>query len=232
MDGTRHIQGGSLAAMNSERLPLPMEVGGIQMTTSGLFSSITMCSALGPWPKRPKIRSIPVAGKLHVGKRTQTARGVAFVGDAHVPAFVELLQRDEQAAFGLDVAVLTGNDGVARPKAAGRAVLGKIFADGLPCRRPKVAVLHVAHVEVFTRMIGRSAIESRAGDAPLRSGAVKGVTVEVIANNRSKLGTAQVIGPRAGGIRAGDDVLAGFVIEISVVHRRRSRKDSEILSVT
>ncbi len=110
--------------------------------------------------------------------------------------------------------LLTGNDGVAHAVAAGIAV--QLSFDGLPAGVPdRVAILDV---EVAAAVVHRHVIVAVAGDAAQSGIAVEAIAAGGIADDAEELFTAEVVNPRVRRPRRVDDVLAGFVVKVTVFH--------------
>src|SRR5660398_180772 len=92
------------------------------------------------------------------------------------------------------------------------------LAHGLPGRRPEVAIGIVAKVDEAAGLVQRHAVEAEARHASLAAGLVERVAPSALRDDAAVQARAQVVGPRTGGVRASDDVLAGGIVKVAVLH--------------
>src|SRR5574344_671714 len=166
------------------------------------------------------LREVPLGGELAVGEHAQLAGLGAGVGDLEVPVFEVLIERHEVGGGGLDAAVLALDYGVAGAEARGGLVLLEGLADGLPRGRPVVAAGLVAQVELAARHVHRDGVVAVAQEAAGGRRAGEAVATGVVGDDGAIAAVAEIVGPRPGSVGAGDDIFAGCVVEVTVVHCR------------
>ncbi|OQB94589.1 MAG: hypothetical protein BWX86_01435 [Verrucomicrobia bacterium ADurb.Bin122] len=161
---------------------------------------------------------VPRAGHLAIGEDGELAGLLALVGDLEAPIFEGLAERHEVGALGLDRGVARDDGGVGGAVAAGALVLGERLADGLPGGGPEIAALLIAQVEVAAGLVERHGVGAQAQEARAERALVEGVAAGVVGDEGAVVERAEVVGPRAGRVGTRDDVLFGFVVEMTELH--------------
>src|SRR5690606_2581196 len=108
----------------------------------------------------------------------------------------------------LDAVTLPGDARVAHAVTA--LVLLEPGFDGHVRRRPEVTV--VVDVEVTSTGVGRDVVVTEARQATETRVAVKAVARSLVRDNAEELLRPEVVDPRVGSLRGGDDVLAVAVV--------------------
>ena len=139
---------------------------------------------------------------------------VGIIAQRHLMHLGVHAHRHKRELAGGQTVLLTGDDGVAHAVAAGIAV--QLSFDGLPAGIPdRVAVLDV---EVAAAVVHGHVVVAVAGDAAQSGIAVEAIAAGGIADDAEELFAAEVVNPRVGRPRRVDDVLAGFVVKVTVFH--------------
>ena len=123
-------------------------------------------------------------------------------------------QRHHGGLLADQTVALAGDDGVAQAVTA--LVLLQVGLDGHPAGRPQVAAL--VDVVILAAGVGGDVVVAIARQAQQAGVLVKGVAARGVGHQREEILFAEIVDPRVGGIGARDDVLAGSVIEVTVLH--------------
>ena len=160
---------------------------------------------------------------LHVGggvpeapfgerEELDAAHHVGGVGQRQLLDFGPRVQRDEEEDAGFDAVLEAGDAGVAH------AVAALVFVErrlaGLPAGRPHGAA--VVDVEVASAVVHRHVVVAITGDAAELGVLVERISAGGVGDEREEILVAQIVYPRPGRGRVGDDVFAVGVVKMSV----------------
>jgi hypothetical protein len=164
---------------------------------------------------RRVILGIPKA-EFNAGKERHLGRFSPEVGDAHLPDFQILAERDEVECLGLDAIECRSDDTVPHAMAAG-VVLG-VVARRLPRRRPEVTVRIVAQVHVASADIKRHVVVTIACQAAETCVPIKRVPPRCVGDNAEVGFSTEIINPGKRCVRPGDHILTILVVKVPVDH--------------
>jgi hypothetical protein len=139
-------------------------------------------------------------------EKARASPAFAAVGHREFPDFQRLAERHEISGLRLDLVVARTDGGVAHAVAA--FVFVELGARRLPGRRPELAGVVVADVEIAPADIERRVVVAVAGQAAQARVAVKGIAAGGVRDDAEIRFAAEVIDPRQRRVGLGDDVFA------------------------
>lgn len=155
-------------------------------------------------------------GEFAVAQGRDLAGLVGLVGHLNAPHLVGSALGHVIQHLGSDTGVFALDLGVGGAVAGDGLVLLQGLLHRTPGSRPVVAGLVVAQVDVAARLV--ELVEGIADDTASGAGLHEAVAASVLGHDGTIFRIAQVVGPGHGGTGIGNDVLAGFVVKIAVLH--------------
>ena len=157
-----------------------------------------------------------VKAELQVGKHRERPPASAVVSQPQVPDLHRIIHRDKKRLLGVDAAVVAAVLHIAKPVAAGEVLLR--LADRLPRHRPVIPILRIAQINIVPRPVHRDAVRPKAGNAVVFRALVNQIAPGGVIEDAHHILCADIVRPRDRKIHPVNDILALFVIEMSVLH--------------
>ena len=161
---------------------------------------------------------VALSGQLAVRENGDGAGLVGLVRHRHAPNLVRRAQRHIVQRLALDAAVCAFDLRVARAVTGDGLVLFQRLLHRPPRCRPIIARFVIPQIDIAPWLI--ELVEGIAQDASRRAGLDEAVSAGVLGHNRAVFRRAEVVCPRHGRTRVGDDVLARSITKVTELHKR------------
>ena len=159
------------------------------------------------------IISVPQA-ELHKREELHVFFSLAAVAQHHAVHFAIAAQRHKRSLLDCQPVFLRRNDRIAHAMTA--LIVIQICLDGHPAGRPDRAV--VVQIEIASAGIGGNVIVAVTGQAEHTCVLIEAVTAGSVGEQGEKLLASQIVNPRVGRVRPGDDVLPALVVKKAELH--------------